>query len=97
MAVKARPVLVIEASEMKSYMPVPPNCWQGQVDCVVGPFSSQDAAQYFARAVVEFSQYDAFIDQLFPRGDAWYLKIGQARSESVGQPQQARRLKSVTA
>lgn len=97
MAVKARPVLVIEASEMKSYAPVPPNCWQGQVDCVVGPFSSQEVAQYFARSVVEYSQYDAFIDQLFPRGDAWYLKIGQARSEPAGQSQQGRRLKSVTA
>jgi len=78
MAVKARPVLVIEASEMKSYTPVPPNCWQGQVDCVVGPFSSQEVAQYFARAVVEFGQYDAFIDQLFPQGDAWYLKIDRS-------------------
>lgn len=97
MAVKARPVLVIEASEMKSYTPVVPNCWQGQVDCVVGPFSSREVAEHFAHSVVEFSQYDAFIDQLFPRGDAWYLKIGQARSEPVGQPQQGRRLKPVTA
>lgn len=74
---KARPVLVIEASEMKSYVPVPPNCWEGQLDCVVGPFSSQDVAQYFVRAIVE-SQYDAIVEKIFPRGDAWYIKIDRS-------------------
>lgn len=86
---KPRPVLVIDASGMRSYEPVPPNCWQGQVDCVVGPFSSREVAQYFARAVVEYGQYDALIEQIFPRGDAWYLKVGPSPAEPLAPLQQA--------
>ncbi len=50
-----------------------PNCWQGEADCVVGPFSSKKVANYFLLATVEYSQYDLIMESVFAKADAWYI------------------------
>jgi hypothetical protein len=57
------------------FSPIVPNRWQGECDCVVGPFSSQEVASYFADAVVDFGHYDAFNKRVFAKGDAYYVEV----------------------
>lgn len=52
-----------------------PNTWQGQTDCIVGPFSSQEVATYFSTWVVDGSDYPASTRKIFARGDSWYVAI----------------------
>ena len=52
-----------------------PNRWQGEINCVVGPFSSQEVADYFASRVVDFGHYEVFSQRVFPKRDAWYVEI----------------------
>lgn len=54
---------------------VVPNRWQGDVDCVVGPFSGRDVAVYFADRVVDFGQYEVFTMRVFARRNAWYVEV----------------------
>lgn len=61
-------------AQQSSCVPTLPNCWQGEPDCVVGPFSSRTVAEYFANANTE-SCYDAIMDHIFPNGDAWYVEV----------------------
>jgi hypothetical protein len=52
-----------------------PTQWQGESDCVVGPFSSHDVAEYFANAVVDFGQFETLQERVFANGDAWYVEV----------------------
>jgi len=54
---------------------VVPNRWQGEVDCVVGPFSCSAVAQYFANRQVDFGQYESFRLFVRPHRDAWYVEV----------------------
>jgi len=54
---------------------VVPNRWQGQVDCLVGPFSGRGVAEHFANRVVDFGSYDAYAGRIFARGDGWFVEI----------------------
>ncbi len=54
---------------------VVPNRWQGEADCIVGPFSGRDVAAYFADRVVDFGQYEVFTMRVFARGNAWYVEV----------------------
>jgi hypothetical protein len=77
--VKVRNVL----GPVKEYDPITPNRWQGEADCLVGPFSSRDVAGYFANSVVDFGLYEAFSQQVVPIGNAWFVEVNpvQERSE----------------
>jgi hypothetical protein len=68
--------------EYRAYEPVSPNRWQGESNCLVGPFSCQEVARRFADAPVEFGQYEAYIEQVLVVGDSWYVEI-QTRTFSV--------------
>ena len=52
-----------------------PNTWQGQTDCVDGPFSSKEVATYFSTWVVDSSDYPTSTKKIFARGDSWYVAI----------------------
>ena len=60
---------------LRQYQPVLPNMWRGETDCMVGPFSSRDLAEYFAGHVVDFGQYDTFALRIVPKGNEWYLDV----------------------
>lgn len=52
-----------------------PNRWQGEYDCLVGPFSSRNVAEYFVSAVVDFGAYESFSRRVFAKGDSWYVEV----------------------
>lgn len=54
---------------------VVPARWQGQIDCLVGPFSSRGVAGHFANRVVDFGSFDAHAGRIFARGDGWFVEI----------------------
>lgn len=55
-----------------------PNRWQGECDCMVGPFSSKHVAEHFVNAVVDFGQYEAFDRKIIVKGDSWYVEVQEA-------------------
>lgn len=69
------PIWIRDDTGVHSLHPTLPNCWQGEADCVVGPFSSKMVAEYFARSSVEYTLYDAVMDSVFANGDAWYVEV----------------------
>ena len=68
-------IWIQDANGYQTIEPRLPNCWQGEADCVVGPFSSQDVARQFIRTVVVLDQYDMVMDNVFAKGDAWYVEV----------------------
>ena len=70
-----RPIWIRKETEIKVLEPTLPNCWQGQPDCVVGPFSSRNVAEYFAHVSVDFSHCNAIMESIFACGDAWYVEV----------------------
>lgn len=52
-----------------------PNQWQGETDCIIGPFSDQQVVQHYFNAVVDFGHYELFRYQVFAKGDSWYAQI----------------------
>lgn len=62
-----------------------PNRWQGEVNCVIGPFSSKDVAEYFAGHVADFGQLGDIEEIIFAKRDEWYIEarpIGKAHQLS---------------
>lgn len=76
-----------EARGLSSYAfiqnPIVPNRWQGECDCVVGPFSSKTVAEYFANAVVDFGQYETMSRAVIVKGDSWYVEVNKEKAPSV--------------
>ena len=68
-------VAVRDASGVRFFHPILPNRWQGEVNCLVGPFSSQSVAEYFRSAVIDFAQYSVAIPRIFANGDSWYIDM----------------------
>ncbi len=52
-----------------------PNTWKGEVNCIIGPFSGKNVAEYFANRVVDFGQYEFCSERIFAKRDAWYIEI----------------------
>lgn len=59
-----------------------PNRWQGESDCLVGPFSGHAVASYFANRLVDFGQFEVFSMRVFPKRNAWYVEV-RARAAGV--------------
>lgn len=60
--------------EQQGYCLLGPSRWQGDSNCVVGPFSSQEVAHYFATVVV--GAYEGLqAQEIFALRDAWYVKV----------------------
>ncbi len=70
-----RPIWIRNEEGIKILHPTLPNCWHGEADCVVGPFSSKVIAEYFAKVSTDFSHCNAIMDSIFPNGDAWYVEV----------------------
>ena len=70
-----QPIWIQDDTGVHALEPTLPNCWQGQPNCIVGPFSSKIVAEYFARSSVDYGQYDAVMDSVFAQGDAWYVDV----------------------
>ena len=70
-----RPIWIRQNGKVSPLTPTLPNCWQGEVDCIVGPFSSKRVAETFAQSSVDFCLHNAVMDSVFASGDAWYIKV----------------------
>ena len=55
--------------------PVSPCGWQGQRDCLIGPFSNRDTAKNFLSLNVDFCSLGVTEETIFPKGDAWYVHL----------------------
>lgn len=66
--------------------PIVPNRWRGECGCVVGPFSSNTVAEYFAHSVVDFGQYETVSHRVFVKGDSWYVEVSELIAPSVLSP-----------
>lgn len=62
--------------------PVSPCAWRGQQDCVIGPFSSREAAKNFLSLNVDFCSLGVTAETIFPKGDAWYVQLS-SRDDSL--------------
>lgn len=59
-----------------------PSRWKGESNCIIGPFSSEQIAEYFT------GYFAALIDDLpecafFPKGDCWYIEVGHATEQDL--------------
>lgn len=52
-----------------------PNNWQGEANCMVGPFSSHTIANYFTNKVTTLGYPDVFSLRIFPKREAWYVEV----------------------
>jgi hypothetical protein len=51
-----------------------PNCWHGETNCAVGPFSSFAIAQTYVE-MVRFCELDSVMESIFVKGDSWYVTV----------------------
>jgi hypothetical protein len=70
-----RPIAVAGPHGVDYHYPILPNQWKGETDCIVGPFSGEDVAQYFANYAVDFGHYESFSYRVFPKRNEWYVEI----------------------
>lgn len=70
-----RPIAVRDTTGVTFRHPILPNCWKGETNCIVGPFSSKDIATYFTNYAVDFGQYEGFSYRTFVKGCEWYVEI----------------------
>lgn len=71
-------LIVKQGQSFRQYQPIVPNRWHGEVDCVIGPFSSQQVAEYYAKVVVDFGQFE-IVQRIFANGDSWYIETESLR------------------
>jgi hypothetical protein len=72
-----RPIALSGPEGVRFHQPILPNCWKGESNCIVGPFSGENVARHFANFAVDFGQYEGFSYNVFPKRDAWYVEIEQ--------------------
>ncbi len=70
-----RPIYIHNGEHLNAHIPTLPSRWQGEVDCVVGPFSCKTVAEHFMLVSTTYNQYDAIMDQIFAKGDSWYVQV----------------------
>lgn len=67
--------LVLEKPTVAKTRSIPANLWQGEADCVVGPFASRYIAEAFANPAVDFGFLEAFSRRTISRDGLWYVEI----------------------
>lgn len=67
--------LVLEKPTVVKTKSIPANLWQGEADCVVGPFADRHVAETFANPAVDFGFFDAFSRKTVSREGFWYVEI----------------------
>lgn len=58
--------------------PISPNCWEGETDCIVGPFSNRSLANGFANVTTDFGQFGAIRFKVFAKRECWYVEVQPA-------------------
>ena len=71
-----RPIALRGKTGIRLYQPILPNRWQGETNCLVGPFSGKEVAEYFAGYACDFGQFEKLTFRVFAKRDAWYVEIG---------------------
>lgn len=66
------------------FTPLPASQWQGETGVVVGPFSSEKWAQYFAGVVLEKDPSGTTACYVFRRTDEWFVDICKRTDEAYG-------------
>jgi hypothetical protein len=69
-------ITIKHGNSFHAYDPIVPAHWHGEVNCVIGPFSSQQVAEYYAKVVVDFGQLEVS-QRIFANRDAWYIEAQQ--------------------
>ena len=81
----ARQIVTIrKCSGLVNFEPIAPNSWNGQVNCLVGPFSCKEVAENFAYPKVDFGYYNTEVVQIFAKRDSWYVEIGNDSGRKGG-------------
>lgn len=73
--IRTKPVAKKDTSRARTYDPIPPRRWRGERDSVVGPFSSEQLAKYFAGAVLGSDPTGTLACRVFADNDLWYVDI----------------------
>lgn len=65
------------AHDPRSQVPrvLPPNRWEGETDCRVGPFRDLHAAEGFANALVDFGRYETLCEQVVIDDEGVYVEV----------------------
>jgi hypothetical protein len=71
-------LLVRQGQTLRYFHPIVPNRWHGEVDCVIGPFSSRQVAEYYAKIVIDFGHFE-ISQRIFANGDSWYIEAESLR------------------
>lgn len=66
---------VLDADGQTTRPLLSPNKWRGNSSCLVGPFSSLEAAEVFITAKRQLYRFDTFQKHVFVRGDSWYVQV----------------------
>lgn len=54
---------------------LPPNRWEGETDCRVGPFRDLHSAEGFANALVDFGRYETLREQVVIDDEGVYVEV----------------------
>lgn len=66
----------------QAFTPLPASRWQGETGVVVGPFSSEKVAHYFAGVVLEKDPSGTTACYVFRRTDEWFVDICKGTGET---------------
>lgn len=55
-----------------------PQHWQGELDCIIGPFDTRAQAQVYVAQRVNFQPGDV-LETIFPRGKLWFVELKRLR------------------
>jgi hypothetical protein len=84
------PIMLSEKDGYRFWTPLLPTRWKGETNCVVGPFSGRDVAEYFAGYASDFGQYESYSYKVFPKRDAWYVKIEASQEQRAQRGEKSR-------
>jgi len=54
---------------------LPPDRWEGETDCRVGPFRDLHSAEGFANALVDFGRYETLCEQVVIDDEGVYVEV----------------------
>lgn len=56
---------------------IAPNQWQGETNCLIGPFHDRQTVLQFTQDTVDFGEFEAFSRKIIARQDAWYVTVSR--------------------
>ncbi|MCB0370520.1 MAG: hypothetical protein KDD45_14125 [Bdellovibrionales bacterium] len=73
--IEKKPQTIYDPLRQKTLELKLPTNWCGHDNCVVGPFSDQQAAKQFIKARLQFGEIELFYHETFIRGNATYVRV----------------------